>query len=63
VLATTAHAWAPASLDAMQAALTNLTWPRGAPPVLRAVSALGTDAPDDSVINLADGQETPYRVI
>lgn len=63
VLATTADTWATASLDAMRTALTALTWPRGAPPVLRAVIGLGTDAPDDSVIDLANGQKTPYPAI
>jgi hypothetical protein len=61
ILATTTDTWVTGSVDAMRSALTAHSWPRGAPPVLRTITRLGTDSPDDGVISLVTGERTPYR--
>lgn len=60
VLATTSSSWAVGSVDAMRTALTARSWPRGAPPVLRTLTGLGTNAARDTVIDLQSGASTPY---
>ncbi len=52
IMATTAGSWAPSSIDAMRGALTAATWPRGFPPRLRTVTALGAGTPEDLQVDL-----------